>query len=174
MNPDSTTAPVVAIHRPGARPDAAAVAAAGATMPRGRFHFALAKARPPAQIPFRKARPGQGRPCAPGARLAGQTRGPSSSTHAIELITNVGNLLTRQAVRVVASLDIPDLIAAGVTEVDDLAAHVGADRDALRRLSRHLVRRGVFTQPTPSTLGLTALGSCFVSTRQAAGTSISN
>ncbi len=81
----------------------------------------------------------------------------------LELVTNVGNLLTRQAVRVVASLGIPDLIAAGVTELDDLAAQVGADRDALFRLSRHLVRRGIFTQPTPSTLGLTAVGELLLS-----------
>jgi len=76
----------------------------------------------------------------------------------LELVTNIENWLTRQAVRVVASLDIPDLIDSGVIDLDDLAARVGADRDALARLSRHLVSRGVFTQPTPSTLGLTDVG----------------
>ena len=76
----------------------------------------------------------------------------------LELVTNIENWLTRQAVRVVVSLGIPDLIAAGVTDMDDLATRVGADRDALARLSRHLVSRGVFTQPTPSTLGLTTVG----------------
>ncbi len=60
--------------------------------------------------------------------------------------------------RVVASLGVPDLIAAGVTDVDELALRVGADRDAFVRLSRHLVNRGVFTAPTSSTLGLTAVG----------------
>src|SRR5579863_7575875 len=82
----------------------------------------------------------------------------------LELVTNIENWLTRQAVRVVASLDIPDLIDAGVTDLDSLAARVGADRDALARLSRHLVNRGVFTQPTPSTLGLTAVGKLLRST----------
>ena len=76
----------------------------------------------------------------------------------LELVTNIENWLTRQAVRVVASLDIPDLIDSGVTDLDDLAARVGTDRDALARLSRHLVSRGVFTQPTPSTLGLSDVG----------------
>ena len=76
----------------------------------------------------------------------------------LEHVTDVGNLLTRQAVRVVASLDIPDLIADGVTGLDELAARVGVDRNALARLARHLVNRGVFTQPTPSTLGLTDVG----------------
>jgi hypothetical protein len=76
----------------------------------------------------------------------------------LELVTNIENWLTRQAVRVVASLDIPDLIDAGVTDVGDIASRVGADGDAFARLSRHLVNRGVFTQPTPSTLGLTEVG----------------
>jgi len=76
----------------------------------------------------------------------------------LDEVTNVRNLVTRQAVRVVASLGIPDLIAAGVTDLDDLAGRVGANRDALFRLSRHLVNRGVFTSPTSSTLGLTAVG----------------
>jgi 2,7-dihydroxy-5-methyl-1-naphthoate 7-O-methyltransferase len=76
----------------------------------------------------------------------------------LEDVTNVRNLVTRQAVRVVASLGIPDLIAAGITDLDALAVHVGADGDAFRRLSRHLVNRGVFTAPTSSTLGLTAVG----------------
>ena len=76
----------------------------------------------------------------------------------LEDVTNVRNLVTRQAVRVVASLGVPDLIAAGITDLDALAVRVGADSDAFRRLSRHLVNRGVFTAPTPSTLGLTAAG----------------
>ncbi len=76
----------------------------------------------------------------------------------LEDVINVRNLVTRQAVRVVASLGIPDLIAAGITDLDALALRVGADSDSFRRLSRHLVNRGVFTAPTSSTLGLTAVG----------------
>lgn len=56
------------------------------------------------------------------------------------------------------TLGIPDLIAAGITDLDELATRVGANRDALFRLSRHLTNRGVFTQPTSSTLKLTAVG----------------
>ncbi len=81
-------------------------------------------------------------------------------------MTNVQNWLTRQAVRVVATLGIPDLIASGITDLDDLAARVGADRDALARLSRHLVNRGVFAQPTASTVSLTAVGELLRSDHQ--------
>ena len=76
----------------------------------------------------------------------------------LELATNNENWVTTQAVRVVATLDIPDLIAAGVTELDDLATRVEVDRDALSRLSRHLVGRGIFVQTTPSSVGLTPVG----------------
>jgi hypothetical protein len=76
----------------------------------------------------------------------------------LERMTNIQNWVTRQAVRVAVSLNIPDLIASGVTDVDGLAARVGADPDSLRRLSRHLVQCGVFTTPTPTTLGLTTVG----------------
>jgi 2,7-dihydroxy-5-methyl-1-naphthoate 7-O-methyltransferase len=82
----------------------------------------------------------------------------SAPADRLEEITNVDNLVTRQAVRVVASLGVPDLIAAGVKDVDELVARVGADRDAFVRLARHLVNRGVFTAPTSSTLGLTTVG----------------
>jgi len=82
----------------------------------------------------------------------------SAPEERLDEITNVDNLVTRQAVRVVASLGVPDLIAAGVKDVDELVARVGADRDAFVRLSRHLVKSGIFTAPTSSTLGLTAVG----------------
>jgi len=127
-------------------------------MPRGRFHFDIAKARLRLRSPSGRRALAKAVLVHLGQALRARLITFLPPRTQLELVTNVGNLLTRQAVRVVTSLDIPDLIAAGVTEVDDLAAHVGADRDALRRLSHRLVRRGVFTQPTPSTLGLTAVG----------------
>ncbi len=154
---------MVELHRPGARPDAASVPSVVATTPTGRFHFDIAQAR--LQLRSSAGRRALAKSVVVQVALALRARlvtflPPRTQ---LELVTNVGNLLTRQAVRVVASLDIPDLIAAGITEVDDLAAQVGADRDALRRLSRHLVRRGIFTQPTPSSLGLTAVGELLLS-----------
>ena len=95
-------------------------------------------------------------------RLGSAVRGAlvrrASPLSQLELVTSNENWVTTQAVRVVATLDIPDLIAAGVTELDDLATRVRVDRDALSRLSRHLVGRGVFVQTTPSSVGLTPLG----------------
>jgi len=93
-----------------------------------------------------------------GKALRARLAIPPTPLQQFESVTNVHNLVTRQAVRVVVSLGIPDLIAGGVTEVDELAARVGANRDAFRRLSRHLVNRGIFAQPTPFTLGLTKVG----------------
>ena len=82
----------------------------------------------------------------------------SAPAEQLDQITNVDNLVTRQAVRVVASLGVPDLIAAGVEDMDELVGRVAADRDAFVRLSRHLVKNGIFTAPTSSTLGLSAVG----------------
>ena len=58
-----------------------------------------------------------------------------------------------------ATLDIPDLIAAGVTELDDLATHVRVNRDALIPLVDAIWSgRGIFVQTTPSSVGLTPVG----------------
>ncbi|MGA8330747.1 MAG: methyltransferase dimerization domain-containing protein [Mycobacterium sp.] len=51
---------------------------------------------------------------------------------------------TSQAVTVVAQLGVADVLAGGPLEIDELAARVGADTDALRRLLRALIGRGVF------------------------------
>jgi SAM-dependent methyltransferase len=47
----------------------------------------------------------------------------------------------------VATLRIADLIAAGNTEISQLASASGADRDSLNRVLRHLVAKGVFQEP---------------------------
>jgi C-methyltransferase len=51
---------------------------------------------------------------------------------------------TSQAVTVVAQLGVADALAGGPLAIDELAARVGADTDALRRLLRALIGRGVF------------------------------
>ena len=72
----------------------------------------------------------------------------------LEDVTNVRNLVTRQAVRVVASLGIPDLIAAGITDVDALAVArrsgqrclpsvVAASRESWRIHSPDVVHPGI-------------------------------
>ncbi|TMR29930.1 methyltransferase [Nonomuraea zeae] len=53
------------------------------------------------------------------------------------------------AVRVAASLGLADLMAGDAVPADELARRSGSDADALERLLRHLVCRGVFTEPEP-------------------------
>jgi SAM-dependent methyltransferase len=55
---------------------------------------------------------------------------------------------------VVATLRIADHIAAGTTEIDDLAAASGADPDSLRRVLKHLVGKGVFEEASPGRFAL--------------------
>jgi 2,7-dihydroxy-5-methyl-1-naphthoate 7-O-methyltransferase len=66
----------------------------------------------------------------------------------------LSDLCTPWCVHVVATLRIADHIAAGTTGVEELAAAAGCDRDALHRVLRHLVGRGVFEQPAPGRFAL--------------------
>jgi 2,7-dihydroxy-5-methyl-1-naphthoate 7-O-methyltransferase len=68
------------------------------------------------------------------------------------------DLATPWALRVVATLRIPDLIAGGVTRLDDLAGRCSADAEMLGRVLRFLVTRGVFAEPEPGGFVLTPLG----------------
>jgi SAM-dependent methyltransferase len=54
---------------------------------------------------------------------------------------------TPWSVHVAATLRVADHIAAGKSEIGELAAAAGADRDALQRVLRHLVSKGVFEEP---------------------------
>ncbi|MDA3664748.1 methyltransferase [Mycobacterium xenopi] len=51
---------------------------------------------------------------------------------------------TSQAITAAAQLGVADALADGPLLIDDLAARVGADTDALRRLLRALISRGIF------------------------------
>ncbi|WP_228122284.1 methyltransferase [Saccharothrix syringae] len=66
--------------------------------------------------------------------------------------------MTPLAVRTAVTLRVPDRIASGTTELDDLAVACEADRDSLGRLLRYLVHRGVFTESSPDEFGLTGIG----------------
>jgi hypothetical protein len=59
------------------------------------------------------------------------------------------------AVRAAATLRLADLIASGVTHLEELAARANVDADALRRLLRFLTSRGVFAEPAPGNYILT-------------------
>src|ERR1700686_1174986 len=51
---------------------------------------------------------------------------------------------TSQAITVAAQLGVADALANGPLPIDELAARVDADADALRRLLRALISRGIF------------------------------
>ncbi len=57
------------------------------------------------------------------------------------------DLCTPWCVHVVATLQIADHLDAGITQIDDLAATVGADAESLARVLRHLVGKGLFAEP---------------------------
>ena len=58
-------------------------------------------------------------------------------------IWTLSDLCTPWCVHVVATLRIADHIASGCTEIGQLAAASGADRDSLHRVLRHLVSKGL-------------------------------
>jgi len=69
----------------------------------------------------------------------------------------LSDLATPWCVHVAATLRIADHIEAGKSEIADLAASAGADRDSLHRLLRHLVRKGLFEEPSPGRFALNDL-----------------
>jgi len=69
-------------------------------------------------------------------------------------ISALGDLCTPWCVHVVATLRVAHHIAAGITEIDALAAASRADSDSLHRVLRHLVDKGVFEEPAPGLFAL--------------------
>lgn len=59
----------------------------------------------------------------------------------------LSDLCTPWCVHVVATLRVADHIAAGKTDIGELASAAGADRDSLARMLRHLVEKGLFEEP---------------------------
>ena len=66
----------------------------------------------------------------------------------------LSDLCTPWCVHVVATLKIADHIAAGISQIDDLASASGCASDSLRRVLRHLVGKGVFEEPAPGRFAL--------------------
>jgi hypothetical protein len=62
-----------------------------------------------------------------------------------------------QAIQAAAELGIADAVAAGPLPLEDLARRVGADPDALGRLMRALISRGMFRRHRDGRYGLTPL-----------------
>ncbi|HEY9422634.1 MAG TPA: methyltransferase [Thermoanaerobaculia bacterium] len=68
------------------------------------------------------------------------------------------DLTTPWAIRVVATLRIPDLIASGVTRLEVLAERCSADVETLGRVMSYLAARGIFEEPEPGSFTLTSVG----------------
>ncbi len=66
----------------------------------------------------------------------------------------LSDLCTPWCVHVVATLRVATHIAAGREEIHALAAACGANEDSLERVLRHLVEKGLFTEPAPGRFAL--------------------
>jgi 2,7-dihydroxy-5-methyl-1-naphthoate 7-O-methyltransferase len=67
------------------------------------------------------------------------------------------DLQTPWCMHVVATLRIADHIAAGTTEIGELAAAAGCDAEALHNVLGYLVGKGVFEEPEPGRFALNEL-----------------
>jgi SAM-dependent methyltransferase len=66
----------------------------------------------------------------------------------------LSDLCTPWCVFVVATLRVPDHMVAGMTEIGELAAASGADKESLHRVMRHLVSKGMFEETAPRRFAL--------------------
>ncbi|MGD9895122.1 MAG: methyltransferase [Dehalococcoidia bacterium] len=69
-------------------------------------------------------------------------------------LSTLSDLCTPWCIRVVATLDIAGLIAAGVADIDALATKANCSADALHRVLTYLVGKGVFEEPSPGRFAL--------------------
>lgn len=69
-------------------------------------------------------------------------------------LSALSDLCTPWCIHVVATLRIADHLAAGITDCQALASRAGCDGEALQRMLRHLVRKGVFEEPSPGQFAL--------------------
>ena len=60
----------------------------------------------------------------------------------------LADLATPWCLHVAVTLGIAEHISAGTTDIGSLAAASGSDREALQRVLRHLVSKGVFDEPS--------------------------
>jgi len=66
-----------------------------------------------------------------------------------------------QMVRAVTELKIPDLVADGLRNADDLAASTGVRAEPLRRVLRCLAAAGVFAETEDGRFGATPVSECY-------------
>src|SRR5688572_26435280 len=69
-------------------------------------------------------------------------------------IWSLTDLCTPWCVHVVATLRVADYVAAGKTDITELAAACQANAEALHRVMRHLAGKGMFEEPSPGQFAL--------------------
>lgn len=69
-------------------------------------------------------------------------------------VWSLSDLSTPWCVHVAVTLRVAEHLHAGAHDIQDLAAIVGADADALGRVLRHLAEKGVFEEPVPGRFAL--------------------
>jgi hypothetical protein len=69
-------------------------------------------------------------------------------------LETLSDLATPWCVHVAVTLRIADHLAAGVTDLEGLAAAAGCDPDALHQVLGHLVGKGMFEEPAPGRFAL--------------------
>ena len=67
----------------------------------------------------------------------------------------IGGAVLTQAIYAISKLGVPDALALAPRSASELAATVGANADALRRVMRYLVSRGIFVENADARFALT-------------------
>ncbi|MEV7238906.1 methyltransferase [Streptomyces sp. NPDC051020] len=70
-------------------------------------------------------------------------------------LARLTDFVTPQAIHVISSLGIPQVLADGPLPAEEIAQRVGANADALNRLLRFLTTKEVFSSDAPGVYGLT-------------------
>jgi hypothetical protein len=81
----------------------------------------------------------------------------------VQMVQLLAGFQLSQALYTAAKLGVADALVDGPRPVADVAAAVGADPAALRRLLRTLASVGAFTETEPGVVGLTPLGATLAS-----------
>jgi hypothetical protein len=66
----------------------------------------------------------------------------------------LSDLSTPWCIRVAVTLRVAEHLAAGTTQIDDLAAVAGAHSESLARVLRHLIAKGLFAESSPGCFAL--------------------
>ncbi len=69
-------------------------------------------------------------------------------------LDSLTDLCTPWCVHVIVTLGVPDRLVSGPASIEDLAGIAGADPEALSRVLRHLIGKGLFESPAPGVFAL--------------------